>query len=58
MCSLVMQMNPEERQILPGIAFSSFKGRYKPPKVSEGFQDITEIAFKVCLLLAVDDLLS
>jgi len=52
-----MQMNPEERQILPGIAFSSFKGRYKPPKVSEGFQDIIEIPFKVCLLLAVDGLL-
>ncbi|TVY50050.1 Bifunctional polynucleotide phosphatase/kinase [Lachnellula occidentalis] len=51
-------MNPEERQILPGIAFSSFKGRYKPPKVSEGFQDITEIEFKVSLLLAVDGLLS
>ncbi|TVY82457.1 Bifunctional polynucleotide phosphatase/kinase [Lachnellula suecica] len=39
-------MNPEERTILPTIAFRTFSSRYKQPKLSEGFQDITEIDFK------------
>ncbi len=40
-------MNPEKRTILPGMAFRSFATRYKRPQMSEGFQDITEVAFKV-----------
>jgi hypothetical protein len=42
-------MNPEKRTILPGMAFRSFTSRYKRPQLSEGFQDITEVAFRVCL---------
>ncbi|KAG4437592.1 hypothetical protein IFR05_006931 [Cadophora sp. M221] len=39
-------MNPEKRTILPGMAFRSFATRYKRPELNEGFQDITEVAFK------------
>ncbi|KAH7356726.1 polynucleotide kinase 3 phosphatase [Rhexocercosporidium sp. MPI-PUGE-AT-0058] len=39
-------MNPEKRTILPGMAFRSFASRYKRPELNEGFQDITEVAFK------------
>lgn len=46
-------MNPEKRTILPGMAFRSFSTRYKRPEMSEGFQDITEVAFKVGLRHAV-----
>lgn len=46
-------MNPEKRTILPGMAFRSFATRYKRPEMSEGFQDITEVAFKVCRRHAV-----
>ena len=41
------QMNPEKRSILPGLAFKGFSSRYQRPALSEGFQDITEVAFKV-----------
>ncbi|RDW60769.1 DNA kinase Pnk1 [Coleophoma cylindrospora] len=40
-------MNPEKRAILPGMAFNSFTSRYQKPAPAEGFQDITEIDFKV-----------
>ncbi|RDL37783.1 HAD-like protein [Venustampulla echinocandica] len=40
-------MNPEKRSILSSVAFRSFTSRYQPPKLSEGFEDIIEIAFKV-----------
>jgi hypothetical protein len=40
-------MNPEKRTILPGLAFKGFSSRYQRPALSEGFQDITEVAFKV-----------
>lgn len=40
-------MNPEKRTVLPSIAFSSFAKRFTRPQLSEGFQDITEVAFKV-----------
>jgi hypothetical protein len=40
-------MNPEKRSILPGLAFKGFSSRYQRPALSEGFQDITEVAFKV-----------
>lgn len=42
-------MNPEKRTILPPIAFRGFTTRYRRPQLSEGFQDITEIAFQVRL---------
>ena len=41
------QMNPEKRSILPSLAFKGFSSRYQRPALSEGFQDITEVAFKV-----------
>jgi hypothetical protein len=40
-------MNPEKRTILPSLAFRGFQSRYQPPKLSEGFQDIYEVQFKV-----------
>ena len=40
-------MNPEKREQLPGIAFKSFVQRFVPPTISEGFQDIHEVHFKV-----------
>jgi hypothetical protein len=40
-------MNPENRTILPGLAFKGFSSRYQQPVLSEGFQDITEVKFKV-----------
>ena len=43
-------MNPEKRSILPGLAFKGFSSRYQRPALSEGFQDITEVAFKVSSL--------
>jgi len=42
-----MKLNPEKRTMLPRMAFTSFAGRYKEPKVQEGFQDITRVEFKV-----------
>ncbi|CZT20336.1 related to bifunctional polynucleotide phosphatase/kinase [Ramularia collo-cygni] len=39
------QMNPEDRMLLPKMAFNSFTSRYREPKLEEGFQDITEVAF-------------
>ncbi|TAQ85076.1 hypothetical protein B7494_g6595 [Chlorociboria aeruginascens] len=40
-------MNPEKRTMLPRMAFTGFASRYQRPQLSEGFQDITEVAFKV-----------
>jgi hypothetical protein len=42
-------MNPEKRAILPSLAFRGFNSRYKRPQLKEGFQDITEVAFRVSL---------
>lgn len=46
-------MNPENRVILPGMAFRGFASRYQRPATSEGFQDITEVEFTVrhCLCI-------
>ena len=38
-------MNPEKRELLPGIAFTSFRQRFQKPNLQEGFEDITEINF-------------
>jgi hypothetical protein len=47
-------MNPEKRTILPNMAFRGFTSRYKRPELKEGFQDITEVAFRVCLSHAIN----
>ncbi|KAL9009840.1 MAG: hypothetical protein Q9173_005166 [Seirophora scorigena] len=41
--------NPEQRNLLPHSAFSSFASRYKQPKVEEGFQDVVPVEFQVGL---------
>lgn len=41
----VLQLNPEERQPLPKIAFTGFASRFKEPKLKEGFQDVVEVDF-------------
>lgn len=38
-------MNPEKREILPGIAFKSFQQRFQEPQLPEGFEDITMADF-------------
>lgn len=42
--------NPEKRSILPHSAFSSFTSRFKEPRTTEGFQDITTTEFQVSSL--------
>lgn len=44
----IIQMNPEKRALVPSLAISGFASRYHRPELSEGFQDITEVRFKVC----------
>lgn len=39
-------MNPEKRERLPSAAFAGFKGRFVPPTLEEGFQDITVVEFR------------
>ncbi|TQV95143.1 hypothetical protein V2A60_009792 [Cordyceps javanica] len=46
MRSLNKSLNPEDREVLPEMAFTGFQSRYKPPQESEGFQDITEVEFR------------
>lgn len=43
--SMNKELNPEARESLPQLAFSSFSSRFKAPKPSEGFQDIIEVDF-------------
>jgi len=43
-----IQMNPEGRTMLPGIAFRSFVQRFTEPTLAEGFQDIFKVDFEVC----------
>lgn len=38
-------MNPEKREMLPGIAFKSFQQRFQEPKLEEGLEDITKVDF-------------
>ncbi|KAK4641372.1 DNA kinase/phosphatase Pnk1 [Podospora bellae-mahoneyi] len=44
--ALNKSLNPEDRQLLPQLAFNGFKSRFKEPKDKEGFDDITEVEFK------------
>ncbi|KAJ9656194.1 DNA kinase/phosphatase Pnk1 [Neophaeococcomyces mojaviensis] len=39
-------VNPENRTILPPIAFRSFAQSFVEPKLDEGFQDITTVSFQ------------
>ncbi|SMQ55745.1 unnamed protein product [Zymoseptoria tritici ST99CH_3D7] len=40
-------MNPENRQLLPKMAFTSFASRFRRPTLEEGFQDITSVDFRL-----------
>jgi hypothetical protein len=42
-----LQTNPENRTILPKMAFTGYASRYRQPKLLEGFTDITTVDFKV-----------
>ncbi|KAF2235109.1 PNK3P-domain-containing protein [Viridothelium virens] len=39
-------MNPEQRSILPKMAFTGFMSRYREPTLKEGFQEIIKTDFK------------
>ena len=39
--------------MLPKMAFTGFTSRYREPKISEGFEDITSVDFKVSALSAI-----
>lgn len=39
-------MNPEQRTMLPKLAFTGYNARFKEPKVKEGFEDVVEVEFK------------
>ncbi|KAL6251359.1 DNA kinase/phosphatase Pnk1 [Rhinocladiella similis] len=39
-------MNPEKRDMLPGIAFKSFVQRFQEPTLKEGFQEIYTVDFE------------
>lgn len=41
-------INPENREMLPGIAFRGFKSRFEEPAEEEGFAGLTKVEFKVC----------
>lgn len=43
--SLNKPLNPEDRTVLPRLAFTGFASRFKEPKLTEGFQDIVEVDF-------------
>lgn len=38
-------VNPEMRDMLPGIAFKMYKARFKKPEKKEGFLDVVEVDF-------------
>ncbi|KAF2266661.1 PNK3P-domain-containing protein [Lojkania enalia] len=40
------ESNPENRSILPKLAFTSFASRYREPKASEGFEDVIKVDFE------------
>ncbi|KAF2100576.1 PNK3P-domain-containing protein [Rhizodiscina lignyota] len=41
-----LKTNPENRAMLPRMAFNSFTSRFRDPSLEEGFQDITKVDFK------------
>lgn len=50
-------MNPEKRAILPSLAFRGFLGKFQPPNVKEGFQDVVTWDFSVSDAVAISNLL-
>ncbi|KAK0705763.1 polynucleotide kinase 3 phosphatase-domain-containing protein [Apiosordaria backusii] len=44
--ALNKSLNPEDRQLLPQLAFNGFKSRFKEPKDKEGFDEIVDLEFK------------
>ncbi|KAF2184429.1 PNK3P-domain-containing protein [Zopfia rhizophila CBS 207.26] len=40
------ETNPENRSILPKLAFTGFASRYREPTLEEGFQDVIKIDFE------------
>ena len=42
-----LQMNPEDRKMLPKLAFMGFASRFEEPTVGEGFEDVTVVDFVV-----------
>lgn len=45
--------NPENRSILPHLAFSSYASRFKKPSMAEGFDDIITLEFQVRYLYII-----
>lgn len=39
-------INPEKREILPTVAFRSFKSRFKEPSAKEGFEEVVPVEFR------------
>jgi len=44
-------MNPEQRTILPRVAFASYAFRFREPVLKEGFHEIIKVEFKVSVIL-------
>lgn len=42
----IAEMNPEQRTLLPKVAFHGFAARFQMPDKQEGFQDVTTIDFR------------
>ncbi|EEP77071.1 conserved hypothetical protein [Uncinocarpus reesii 1704] len=42
----IESLNPENRTLLPGIAFGDFTRRFQEPQISEGFKDIIHVDFQ------------
>ena len=39
-------LNPEKRDILPAVAFTGFKSRFKEPTAKEGFEEVIPVEFQ------------
>ena len=44
------QTNPENRTMLPKLAFTSFASRFCAPKLEEGFKEIVMVDFEVSVV--------
>lgn len=43
-----LQTNPENRTMLPKLAFTSFASKFSAPKLEEGLKEIVTVDFEVC----------
>lgn len=43
-----VDLNPERRDMLPFVAFTGFRSRFREPEVAEGFQEIVSVPFVFC----------